>query len=378
MTKKSKNYALIITEQCNANCVYCYAQKGKGKKMNWQTASALCHYLKKDILKNDIRQAGIIFQGNEPLLNFKILKAICEKLIADFSKDNKRKLSFVVFTNLTAMDKQIFTWLKKRRFYVHVSLDGPRELHDKQRGKGSFKKTVFWLGKIIKNDLPLTVAAVITRFSLKKWREIVDTYKKLGIGVINLRVLHPIGLGKKNWQSYNYSPGEYLYFRKKIFSYICDINKKGSILVDQKALFLFLKVRNKGKNMPTTSPPCSAIKGQICIGPGGDIYTCDEGRSGGDIFRIGDLWRGINPARAKNFLNWVKLAGKKNCLLKNCPINNYCGTCLALNDPLLANNQFRCVIFRGELKYFSDLFNDKRMVSLFRYWEREQYDFLHW
>jgi len=378
MRIKSKIYSLIITEECNLNCRYCYAQKGNRKKMNEKTAELVYKYLKKDILQNKIANAGIIFSGNEPLLNFAILKKIFRNLSKDFKKDKKNHLSFGIFSNLCLMDRKTLKWLKNNGFYIHTSLDGSQDIHDFQRGKGSFKKTTFWIKEIIKEGIPLNVSAVITRFSLDHWKEMIDTYLKLGLKSINFRALHPIGLGEKNWSKLSYSPEEFIEFRRKSLDYILKINRSGYYFVEQKTLFLFNKIQKNIDSIFLMSPPCAAITKQICIDPRGDIYTCDEGRSRKGIFKIGNIKKGINLIKAQTFFLLVHLATEKNCIKKKCKINDLCGPCLAINDSPLICNKFRCSIYKKEIDYFINLSKKKSFRNLMNKWEKEQSIFLKW
>ncbi len=367
MAERTKIYVLIVTEECNLNCAYCYAKKGR-RRMNKKTALAVCRFIKNDVKKNKISDVQIVFGGNEPLLNLSIIKLIANTLRREIRRDENEFLGFVLFSNLWQMNDSKLRWIKEADMPIYTSLDGPEDLHDLHRGKGSFGKAVFWMDKMKKNKIPFSAAAVITRFSLARYEDIADAYVKQGLNTLNLRYLLPIEKGKFNRRKLGYSPEQFSKFRENISDYLIRINESGQNLADGKFLFMFRRIKGGMKKSDDFSPPCNAIEKQICFDPAGDIYTCDEGRWQPEIFKIGDAERGINEEKKKHFFSLIKQATRKNCLKKKCPIRKLCGPCLAINEQAAVCAPSYCSAWKNETAFFRAKLKDKKISAIAEHW----------
>jgi uncharacterized protein len=138
---------LELTERCNLRCGYCiygpqFTQKRNHgtKDMSPETAFRAIDLLGRNSrYKKDI---GLTFYGGEPLLRFPFLQACVDHARHTLSE---KELSFSMTTNATLLTPQMAEFLANEGFGVHVSLDGPEDIHDRHRkdanGTGSFKRT---------------------------------------------------------------------------------------------------------------------------------------------------------------------------------------------------------------------------------------------
>ncbi|GBR73924.1 radical SAM/SPASM domain-containing protein [Candidatus Termititenax aidoneus] len=119
---------LIMSEECNLRCVYCYEPHQKRDKtvMTFETA--------KQVLRKFDRDCKITFFGGEPMLNIELMKQICEW------GWEYRNFSFEMITNGQVIDREFFRNYVKYFKYVQLSLDGPRAANDLNRGHGSFQR----------------------------------------------------------------------------------------------------------------------------------------------------------------------------------------------------------------------------------------------
>lgn len=122
-----------VTEACNLACRYCMADSIPSKKsMPVETLKLFVEHTLRDLPNKSI---CLDFHGGEPLLGFhNILKAV------EFAEDiNKREnlgkdLSYCIQTNATLLTKEnIEKLLKINNLRIGVSIDGPRQVHDKNR-----------------------------------------------------------------------------------------------------------------------------------------------------------------------------------------------------------------------------------------------------
>lgn len=121
---------LIVTHGCNLNCVYCYEHNKRNDiRMNLETAKAV---INKFMERDDYDEIRIGFIGGEPLLEFNLIKKICEWF---WSKQWNKKFLFFATTNGTVMTDSMKEWFtqNRTRFWLTLSIDGTKETHDRNR-----------------------------------------------------------------------------------------------------------------------------------------------------------------------------------------------------------------------------------------------------
>lgn len=141
--KSSPNQHLIlsVTERCNLRCSYCIysgkyigARRHSNRDMSYETARTAVD----KFFLNASDKVNISFYGGEPLLNFELIKNIVEYTKVSY----KKNINWGMTTNGTLLSTEICKFLYENNFNFAVSLDGPKEIHDRYRkfndGKGSF------------------------------------------------------------------------------------------------------------------------------------------------------------------------------------------------------------------------------------------------
>jgi uncharacterized protein len=137
---------LVLNLDCNLACVYCYEGGIKGRHyMSLATAGLLVEFLEND---QNARGKGIelVFYGGEPLMSMDLITALSVRLQI-LTASRKVGYSFNLVTNGTLLTRQIVEKLIPLGLKgAKVTLDGPRENHDRFRpfisGKGSFDTIV--------------------------------------------------------------------------------------------------------------------------------------------------------------------------------------------------------------------------------------------
>lgn len=133
---------LQVTQNCNLRCEYCpYSggynnRKHTNKKMDIETAKkAVDFYIKHSF---DLPNINVSFYGGEPLIEFSLIKEIVKYTKA---KGFGKIIKFRMTTNATLMNEEIIRFLVENDFNITISLDGPKEIHDKHRRTISNKGT---------------------------------------------------------------------------------------------------------------------------------------------------------------------------------------------------------------------------------------------
>jgi uncharacterized protein len=140
--KKNKFHAqLVLNLDCNLACTYCYEEPFRHKQhMTDEVASQAVALLSGHLASG--LDLEVDFYGGEPLLSVPLLKRIAAQL-KPVAAEHGRSFSFFLFTNGTLLTRKLVEELLPFGLTgALVTLDGTREIHDRQRpfvsGKGSF------------------------------------------------------------------------------------------------------------------------------------------------------------------------------------------------------------------------------------------------
>jgi len=179
-----------VTLNCNLACTYCF-QNHCGKIIDFPTVEKI---IEKTVSTNetagcnpDDNALKIYWHGGEPLLaGIDFFRRVVEL---------ESRFDGVVFenriqTNGTLMSDDLAKFFTENRFAVGFSLDGPEDLHNRNRrfrrsGKGSFQATMRGVETYRRHaDADrVAVIAVVTRESLDRVDDIFEFFKKIGARV---------------------------------------------------------------------------------------------------------------------------------------------------------------------------------------------------
>lgn len=171
-----------LTAFCNLGCTYCFADGGdygriKGK-LELNTVDHIFQFIDEHLLPN--QSVRFEFFGGEPLLNFDIIKEICER--SDTLLEQKGiRFIYRISTNLTVMPEGVLDLFASRNFIVSVSIDGGKETHDRNRptkgGTGSFDKIIRNCHLVRRASDAITLVARMTVVSTHP--SLIDNVKEL-------------------------------------------------------------------------------------------------------------------------------------------------------------------------------------------------------
>ncbi len=301
-------HGFVLTERCNLGCQYCHSSVvGMDRTetdMSPETAEKCVDFA----LQTSSGGLTIEFQGGEPMANWPVLQHIIE-YARERNKIANKTLSFAVVTNMTLMDDERLDYLIENKVQICTSLDGPQDLHDKVRimrgkeGGSSWEHASSWVRKINERyrDMGLEeglyhaeALPTITRYSLDRAEEIVDTYVDLGCRAIFLRVLDPFGFAAITNHTLGYDIDEFLAFYERALDYIISLNKQGVQVMERLAAIMLSKmIGGYDPNYLDLRTPGGAVVGQLAYHPDGSIYTSDEGRMvaamGDEFFKLGHV-----------------------------------------------------------------------------------------
>jgi uncharacterized protein len=156
----SLGLTIAPTLNCNLRCLYCFENPDTtvmSENVIKKLVEFVSHYIKKGI-----KSFSTTWYGGEPLMCFEEIQTLSNELIA-LCKKNKVEYSAALITNGTLLDKDTVMKLKRMKVgYVQITLDGPREIHDKRRpfrnpGRGSSFDTIMANLKEAAGKIPIAL-----------------------------------------------------------------------------------------------------------------------------------------------------------------------------------------------------------------------------
>lgn len=360
LNNKLNKINLQVTQQCNFRCSYCVYSGGyenrehANKRMEWATAKKGIDFLLNH--SKDSNRINISFFGGEPLLEIGLILK-CMKYVTDVTEG--KKVNYSITTNGSLLNENVITNLLKYDVNIGVSLDGPKEIHDKNRkfaanGCGTFDsvfnniknlvikfpelKRKLLFSMVIDPTIQLNCLNefIITEEELFKESGIMsafinENYKKEGV-VFNRDFI-------KEWE-YN----RFRYFLH-LFGKISD--KNNSQLMRSSCNGLFDYIANIKKSYPPLNKeehhagPCIPGQIRLFMNVDGIFYPCERVCETSEIMKIGNINDGFDFVKIKELLNVGKVT-EENC--KNCFAFRGCTICAAMADDANSNT------FSKELK----------------------------
>ena len=329
-TDSLNKLVLNVSNACNLKCKYCYASGGtygsEKKLMTKDTAKCAI-----DLFFYRFKKIKYIqIFGGEPLLNFPVMKFICEYLHEKFDRDEIEKVPGIgLVTNGTLISDEFVDLINKYDISVTFSFDGTPETNDAMR--------------IFRDDSP-TSNVILKNLKILKEKTgepnlIEVTYNKSHIEN-NVSIKDIVSFIKnidKNIDmhitpvvSCNKSENEYAL--NDLTSFIDSVD---DLLVDNKSeLYSLLQryilaIQNKTKQKYI----CRAGSNMFSVSASGDIYPCFMFTDNND-FCIGNI-SDENVLYSKKFNQSLKkfcsYDKRQDSECRNCFIRNICFGCLGQN-----------------------------------------------
>ena len=337
-------HVMVITLRCNETCVYCHASRADMTETQTDMTHEIAEKSVDLAFASTSPAITIEFQGGEPLVRFDLVKHIIEYAKAKNETANKT-VEFTMVSNLALMTDEKLDYLLDHKVQICTSIDGPKDLHDKQRKlpmHSSYDAATEWIRTInqayIDRGLDPTLYHVealltTTRAALGRAKEIVDTYAELGCRAMFLRPIDPFGFAGKTAKLVEYPRADYQQFYREATDYILELNRQGTQMIERyAAIFLTKILRGEDPNFLDIRSPAGAGIAMLAYSYDGNVYTCDEGRmlaaQGDDTFRIGHVAESryrdlVGHPTVRAMVIASNLDSQPDCV--DCTYNPYCG-----------------------------------------------------
>lgn len=165
---KTTRAEIEITNRCNLNCTYCYAEVNRSK---YELSTKKWIEIFNGLESNGLR--ATLISGGEPFIRkdmVDILAAISKKLIVEINTNGKY---------ITAEIAEKLSKMKLKR--VQVSLDSVLpEYHDLLRGKNSHRDALSAIKNLTKYKIPTQISMVVTQRNEDTIPDMENLAKRLG------------------------------------------------------------------------------------------------------------------------------------------------------------------------------------------------------
>lgn len=313
---------LNVNTGCNLSCTYCYkedlAKPADGRKMNFVTAARSVDLLLEAGAARD--RVNIVFFGGEPLSNVALIKQVVAYAEAEAARAGK-SMDFSMTTNATLLTPPLIEYFDEHRFGISVSIDGPKDIHDRHRksvgGRGTYD-----------------VVARKVRLLLERYRSRpVGARVTLGGGTTEVEAIHAHLRGEIGFHEVGYAPVTAAAEAGHALSdaELAEVHRAFERLGEDYRRAALAGANNGFSNMHQLmtdlhqgrrkSLPCGAGVGLLAVDGDGDLNLCHR-FTGSDLPTFGNVSTGIDGARLSAFVE--KAIDREGTHCETCRIRNLC------------------------------------------------------
>jgi radical SAM protein with 4Fe4S-binding SPASM domain len=245
-----------LTERCNLRCAHCYQTGARSEELSADEIESVVEEVA-EMLGVWSEAYGISFDpsvsvtGGEPFLRNDI-----DRILGTIGA---RGFGLYLLSNGTLIDEERAKMLSRLSVKgVQVSMEGPEEVHDSIRGKGSFSSSVKGIRHLLDAGLKVTVNATLSDLNAAPFIELVELVRSLGVQRLGFSRLVPAGRGL--------GLVDRMIAREKVRKIYEDI----------------LSLRPEGLEIVTGDPVASQLMASSADADAGDVATggCAAGLSG--------------------------------------------------------------------------------------------------
>lgn len=352
---------LNVNTGCNLSCTYCYkedlASPAQGERMSLDTAIRAVELLLAEA--GDRRSVNVVFFGGEPLTHMPLIRDVVDYAEVRGRELGKR-IDFSLTTNAVMLTPELIDYFDAHRFGLTVSIDGPRELHDRNRrtvgGKGTYD-----------------VVAEKARMLLARYRSRpVGARVTLTAGVTDIVGIHRHVVEELGFFEVGFAPVT----AGAMSAFNLSGDELESVFLGMKALgrrYLEAALRDENigfGNMhqlitdlsegTSKTLPCGAGLGMVAVDKAGGVNLCHR-FTGTDVPTFGNVETGWDKGSLANFLEGA--ANRSGTVCDTCWIRRLCaGGCYheaysKYSDPMHPNDHY-CNLMRDWVEFGIGIYSE--------------------
>lgn len=280
MSEPLSNLYLLVAQECNLACKYCYAAGGHFG----QGAKMMPGPVMRRALERLFPRVGdhltLSFFGGEPLLNLPLLReaVLCATRLAE--RDSK-SVSFALTTNGVLLGEEALDLIAAHIAYLSVSLDGDSAANEGRifcDGRAAFEAVVQNLARLRERGVRFALRGTITPGNVDR---ILDTAEYLaGLGAASVRLAPAEGI--------DWPPDA----RRRLLASMVELNRRGlrAMALGQAPVGSDHALRIAAHRVSgfSASQPCLAGGGVLAVAADGTVFPCDH-FVGVPLFAMGNV-----------------------------------------------------------------------------------------
>ncbi len=328
-----KALCLIVAQDCNLRCSYCFADTGEyhGKRsmMSEQTAHRALDFLVNN--SQGRKNLEIDFFGGEPLMNFGVVKSAV-KYGRMLEKEHGKTIRFTLTTNAYHVTDEMVEFINEEMKNIVISIDGRKEVHDALRknvgGAGSYDKVLANAKKIIdgRGDKEYYIRGTYTAKNLDFSNDVMAIADQ---GFEHISV-EPVVTGEEFAIK-----SEHLPRIKHEYEVLAREFMKREDKDNGFNFFHFMVDLNSGPCLSKRLRGCGAGSEYLAVSADGELYPCHQ-FAGIKDFYMGSVTDGLKREDIKETFMNCHVYSKEEC--KECWAKFYCSGGCAANAYLSNGN----------------------------------------
>lgn len=321
---------LILSEQCNLACKYCFLGNNDQKKranfllenMSAETSDRAIDFFIRQIEETHFdyehNKPILIFYGGEPLVNYSVLEHVAVR-INELRKTKKciKDIEMSVITNGLLLNEERIRRLSELRVGIAISIDGFTEAANRLRvdtfGKPVFPQIlrILDLCKTINAEVSLSVT--LSEETIKNPADILALIDTYGIASFGFNII-------MSNDAFRLRDNYYEEATQFLIDVFVELRKRG-IYEDR----IMRKLKSFSKAQVYFSD-CAATSGsQIVVAPNGQVGIChgclyDKNYFVSDIYDDDFL-----ASKNSTFIEWSQLTPINRDECMDCPVLGICG-----------------------------------------------------
>ncbi len=183
-----------LTERCNLHCTHCYQTGQSSEELSFSEISDTLEEVA-DMLAAWTADYGMslapsfTITGGEPFLR--------QDIFAILGEISDRGFESYLLSNGTLVNAQKAGMLASLGVKgVQISIEGPEEVHEQIRGKGSFSSSLRGVGHLLDAGLPVTLNVTLSELNADYFPDLVALASSLGVPRLGFSRLVPAGRGE--------------------------------------------------------------------------------------------------------------------------------------------------------------------------------------
>jgi uncharacterized protein len=262
------NLYLVIAQECNLACTYCYAAGGGFGQPALHMTEAIMRRGLERLLPLAGEHLTLSFFGGEPLLNFPLLRETI-RFAGSLATEAGREVSFALTTNGTLFDEEMLAVIKTHIAHLAISLDGDAPANGARLfldGRPAFATIAANIDRLRQWRIPFALRATITPDNVARAPETVEYLA--GLGAVSVRLLPAQGIA---WSRED---------RRRLRTAMAEINRRGlqamlSGAEPQACEHAYRLVAHRAAGYDATRP-CLAGGGILALAADGKVYPCEH------------------------------------------------------------------------------------------------------